>query len=562
MAKVPRKGKMARTKETIAAGSSSKVTETRGNDSSDDNQSLFKDSENDAEEEAEEEEEEEDEGLVQGPAPKPRYDRDWSIMTRGMFSLFRRLGFSTETTRYMITVEALDHPRHLKELDNDQCKQVVKNARKAYDPDSGELLTAANRAMTNLQLAVLVARHYARTSRELNPDDIDVDLFPAFKAQAEVEEHQRKEKPDLPTGLVLDNTPKAARVFDAVVEHLGRHRGISGAPLSYVIRTNIYPPDGTDPLFTNAPRTRYTSFDDEMIRRSPILLTPTTSEAGPYHPSFLADMVKVWGILHDLFSKQPVWIHVKGKPFARTRNGRLCFQELHRHLLGQNNAHQLGQALVDKLQTIKYDGQTKNWNFDKYVAAHVDIHNQALHLEPYGFNTMTRYVKVNAFTRNISEKAGFGPVAMSVLADPTLQDDFDRVKQLYNNYHRRHLLHATGTTGGIGPRSVHDGYRGKVPTQAQLDACKVMLRHFTSDDYNKLDWISKYKLNVMRRERDGGGKKPRAATSTVSSLTHSEGTTDNADGGNQPPTVVTHDSSGSTSNSGNPALVCPTPDRR
>ncbi len=97
-------------------------------------------------------------------------------------------------------------------------------------------------------------------------------------------------------------------------------------------------------------------------------------------------------------------------------------------------------------------------------------------------------------------------------------------------------------------------------TQAQLDACKVTIKHYTSDEYNKLDWISKYKLNIMRREHEGGGKKPRTNTSTVSSLTHSEGTTDNADEGNHPPTVVTHDG-GSTSNSGNPALVRPNPER-
>ena len=84
---------------------------------------------------------------------------------------------------------------------------------------------------------------------------------------------------------------------------------------------------------------------------------------------------------------------------------------------------------MDKLQATKYDGsQTKNWNFDKYVMAHVDLHNQAEHLKSYGFTSVTGYVKVNAFTRNIAEKAGFGLVAMTVLSDPTLADDFERVK--------------------------------------------------------------------------------------------------------------------------------------
>ena len=95
-------------------------------------------------------------------------------------------------------------------------------------------------------------------------------------------------------------------------------------------------------------------------------------------------------------------------------------------MLGHNNAHQLGQAIMGKLHATKYNtSQTKNWNFDKYVTAHIDLHNQAEHLRSYGFTSITGYIKVNAFTRNIAEKAGFGPVAMTVLSDPTLADDFE-----------------------------------------------------------------------------------------------------------------------------------------
>jgi len=261
---------------------------------------------------------------------------------------------------------------------------------------------------------------------------------------------------------------------------------------------------------------------------------------------------------------------VKGKKFASSRNGRACFQELHRHILGQGNAHALGLSIMDKINATKYDGQTKNWNFDKYVAAHVDLHNQAEHLAPYGFNLVTGHVKVNAFTRNISEKAGFGPVAMSILSDASLQDDFDRVKQLYVDYYRRHLLHATGLAGGSGLRSVSaintggakenkkrkadEPFRAKIPTQAQMDSCKVKLKTYSTDEYAKLDWIAKYKLRKMRQDAKKAENHgtPRGATSTVSSVTFSETTDGNGGGTN---TVVTQGSSGS--NSGNPALVRP-----
>ena len=124
---------------------------------------------------------------------------------------------------------------------------------------------------------------------------------------------------------------------------------------------------------------------------------------------------------------------------------------------------------------------------------------------------------MNTFTRNIAEKASFGPVAMMVLSDPTLADDFERVKQLYVDYHQHHLLHASGMTGASGPRSVaavktsgtgggkkhklNDTFRAKVPTQAQLDACKVKIKAYTDKEYSKLDWISRYKLCKVRQEQ-------------------------------------------------------------
>jgi hypothetical protein len=215
--------------------------------------------------------------------------------------------------------------------------------------------------------------------------------------------------------------------------------------------------------------------------------------------------------------------------------------ELHRHILGQGNTHNMGLAIMDKLNATKFDGPTKNWNFDKYVSAHVDLHNQAEQLVAHGFHDITGHVKVNIFTRNISEKAGFGPVAMSIIADSTLQGDFNRVKQLYVDYYRRHLLHATGLTGGNAQRNVSavntggtnggnkqhkkrksdDSFSGRIPTQKELDACKVKLQTYSTDDYKKLDWVSKYKLHRMRNAAAGGSGRSnsRSSASAVSALT-------------------------------------------
>ena len=46
---------------------------------------------------------------------------------------------------------------------------------------------------------------------------------------------------------------------------------------------------------------------------------------------------------------------------------------------------------------------------------------------------------------------------------------------------------------------------------------------------------------MMRPEMGSPNKKPHASSSTVISLLHSEGMSDNTTGGNHTPTVVTHD---------------------
>ena len=86
-------------------------------------------------------------------------------------------------------------------------------------------------------------------------------------------------------------------------------------------------------------------------------------------------MTRVWEILHDLFHTQSVWLHVK--KLQASRNGRACFRALHTHLLGGINATHLGLQIIAQLRQLKYEGNRKNFSFDKFVAKHVDLHNQA-----------------------------------------------------------------------------------------------------------------------------------------------------------------------------------------
>jgi hypothetical protein len=87
----------------------------------------------------------------------------------------------------------------------------------------------------------------------------------------------------------------------------------------------------------------------------------------PFEPSFLANMVTVYNILHACWGKSSWWSHVK--KFSKTKNGQQVYKTLHTLLL---SGQHVGNAIVTKLQSFKYKGHCKNFNFDKYVNLHID----------------------------------------------------------------------------------------------------------------------------------------------------------------------------------------------
>ncbi len=53
------------------------------------------------------------------------------------------------------------------------------------------------------------------------------------------------------------------------------------------------------------------------------------------------------------------------KKFSKTKNGRQLYQTLHTLLLGEQHVVSTGSAIVTKLQSFRYEGDHKNFNFDK-----------------------------------------------------------------------------------------------------------------------------------------------------------------------------------------------------
>ncbi len=122
-------------------------------------------------------------------------------------------------------------------------------------------------------------------------------------------------KPPETPAMTLD-PHLAAKAFTDMFIILGKMRGIAGHPLSYVPRPNLKGPNNADiddktedPPPFGQPGSPYVSINDKLCRRAPILRTdlthlqltasPETLESdGPFEPSFLANMVTVYNVIH------------------------------------------------------------------------------------------------------------------------------------------------------------------------------------------------------------------------------------------------------------------------
>jgi hypothetical protein len=72
------------------------------------------------------------------------------------------------------------------------------------------------------------------------------------------------------------------------------------------------------------------------------------------------------------------------KKLSKSKNGQQVYRTLHSVLLGGQQVMSTGSVIITKLHSFRYEGDPKNFNFDKYVNLHVEQHNQHADLLEYG----------------------------------------------------------------------------------------------------------------------------------------------------------------------------------
>jgi len=268
------------------------------------------------------------------------------------------------------------------------------------------------------------------------------------------------------------NWPKT---LEAITKYLKSIQGIKGTPLAYVIRTEREVAND-DPEWTH---------NERMIMRAPhFKIENPTKETDV----FKMDNESVWKEISDITREHKCWTYVK--PFQRKHDGRGAYRALWDHYLGPSNVDHLAAAAELKLETAKYTGKKKRYNFESYVRLHKDQHQILSDLTQHGYSGIDERSKVRHLMAGIRVSA-LDTVKSRILSDAKLCSNFDQSVTLYQDFIKQ--MKVTEPILNISKIQI-DKKRPK----------EVQDRYYTPKEYAKLSNEQKLKLKNLR---DGRGDK-------------------------------------------------------
>jgi hypothetical protein len=355
----------------------------------------------------------------------------------------RILGFKEGAATALYNDQQIIDLDSLRELDDPTIKEICCQIGKEGHP---VLMILQNR----LKLLVFWAKHMWCTSRgvdDLSEVDYDQDIKHLQAQKAFGDSLDDSKEPDAPKMTLTPAT--AAASCTQMKMHLAKCRDTTGLPLKYVIRPQLkgphdVPEDGPeDPPPFDDHDSPYVMIDAELTACAPILQHDLThaqlarpldylEEHGPFDPTFVQDLAKVYNILHTTWGTSQPWTHARSAA-AKTQNGRKAFRVLHTHLLGGQQLVTSGSAIMTRLQLLQYDGDRRNFDFNKYVALHVAGHNDHNDLGEYGVELLTKSLKIVWFQKSITGKS-LNTVRASILAAPASYTTFTAVQEAYVNF--------------------------------------------------------------------------------------------------------------------------------
>lgn len=316
-----------------------------------------------------------------------------------MKAMLQRLGFSCEAARAICDREGIQSLSELRALQDADLNALYAKISDIFIPFC---------AQERLKLACYFLRHKLRTSRPVTFKDIDLREIESMAEFRTIEMERPKTKQITPNKNMID-TSDWLKTMDCIEDFLRRHRGVTGVPLSYVVRKDMAVPDYDD----GYPHENFPTMDMEMIARAPIR---NDTDDG-FVTSYLADREQVWNIISDItYDKPDCWEYVK--PAQATADGRAAYWNLVHRYLGSHRVEQLANASEEFICRTKYTGPLEEKRFEAFVQSHIRHHNVLESLVKYGYeNFMRENYKIDYLLEAVEHCKEFAYVVPAVKMD-------------------------------------------------------------------------------------------------------------------------------------------------
>ena len=106
------------------------------------------------------------------------------------------------------------------------------------------------------------------------------------------------------------------------------------------------------------------------------------------------------------------------------------YRTLHSHFFRMDKVNTMVNDILLSLKSKIYQGDRKNFNFDKYCLAHVAEHNRHASLVEYNVAPLKESMKIHYFEEGIKDPT-LDAARKAILVNRTQFPDFDSIMQLY-----------------------------------------------------------------------------------------------------------------------------------
>ena len=312
--------------------------------------------------------------------------------------MFLSLGLSDEIVDAIVDEQGYNTPHALNRLDKKGVEQLVSAIRKPGGMKDGTRNPGINVPLRSQEIitgACFALKHQRRCGEKFRPSLIDLEILEELRLQQEIEDaHDNKEAYN--TRPVWDPKKRAASA-DLIELHFRQIRGRDGAPCAYLMREHVIPPQGSGSFLDHSQ-----SFDDQMIKLYPII-KPTELLSNMIVPGVepplklytreaAEDNARCFQELKRIVQGTEAEVYVD--EFNVHSEFRAAWRKLYNTFLGAGAKDTLAAQLEKTIQTLRYNGPKRGFNFATYVERHKDAYQSMLALAK-----KTNYVAYDPGTR-------------------------------------------------------------------------------------------------------------------------------------------------------------------